>query len=192
MPKQHITREMILNEAFALAREAGPEQVLVKNVARRLGCSVQPLYSYFTDMGALRAALAEHAGAFVRQYVAQRVDPADPFRTTGLAYMRLAREEPHLYRLYMLRSRAGLCSFDDVVLREGNPAAVEYLVHAEGLTARQARRFYADMLVYNLGVSVMLATKGCELAEDEVWAHLDNVYTALLANAKQDGKGKNL
>ena len=54
MPKQRITREMVLDAAFSIAREQGMEQVLVKNIAGRLGCSVQPIYSYCQSMEALR------------------------------------------------------------------------------------------------------------------------------------------
>ena len=43
MPKQRITKEMILEVAFKLARERGYEQVVVKNIAAEMGCSVQPI-----------------------------------------------------------------------------------------------------------------------------------------------------
>ena len=42
MPKQKITKEMVVNAAFELARSGGMEQVLVKSIAEKLGCSVQP------------------------------------------------------------------------------------------------------------------------------------------------------
>ena len=45
MPKQRITREMVVNAAFELARTEGMEHVLVKTIAERLGWSVQPIYS---------------------------------------------------------------------------------------------------------------------------------------------------
>ena len=46
MPTQKITREMIVEAAFELAREQGMEAVQVKAVAAALGCSVQPVYGY--------------------------------------------------------------------------------------------------------------------------------------------------
>ena len=39
MPKQRITKEMVINTAFELARTGGMEQVLVKTIAEKLGCS---------------------------------------------------------------------------------------------------------------------------------------------------------
>ena len=37
MPKQKITKEMVVDAAFQLAREGGMERVLVKEIAARLG-----------------------------------------------------------------------------------------------------------------------------------------------------------
>ncbi len=54
MPKQRITKEMIVDAAFSLARTDGMEQVLIKNIARKLGCSVQPIYSYCENMEGLQ------------------------------------------------------------------------------------------------------------------------------------------
>ena len=42
MPKQRITKEMVVEAAFEIARNDGMEQVLVKNIAEKSGCSVQP------------------------------------------------------------------------------------------------------------------------------------------------------
>ena len=42
---QRITREMVVEAAFRLARERGMEGVLVKELARELHCSVQPIYT---------------------------------------------------------------------------------------------------------------------------------------------------
>ena len=62
MPKQKITREMVVGAAFQLAREGGMERVLVKDIAARLGCSVQPIYSCFRNMGELRRAVEPDGG----------------------------------------------------------------------------------------------------------------------------------
>ena len=57
MPKQRITKEMVVDTAFELARREGVEKVTVKALAESLGCSVQPIYSYCQSMDGLRAEL---------------------------------------------------------------------------------------------------------------------------------------
>ena len=58
MPKQRITKEMVVNAAFEIARDGGMEQVMVKNIADKIGCSVQPIYSYCKNMDGLRMEVA--------------------------------------------------------------------------------------------------------------------------------------
>lgn len=74
MPKQRITREMVVDAAFSIAREQGMEQVLVKHIAARLGCSVQPIYSYCRNMEDLRNAVMQRACEAVRKEVAAYID----------------------------------------------------------------------------------------------------------------------
>lgn len=37
MPKQRITKEMVVNAAFEIARSDGMELVMVKNIAEKIG-----------------------------------------------------------------------------------------------------------------------------------------------------------
>ena len=73
MPKQKITREMVIEAAFDIARREGMEKVIVKNIADKLGCSVQPIYSYCSNMEGLKAALTERTGTFMKEYLAAHI-----------------------------------------------------------------------------------------------------------------------
>ena len=67
MPKQRITKEMVVMTAFEIARNGGMEQVMVKSIANKLGCSVQPIYSYCENMDGLRRDVAEQVDKFVQK-----------------------------------------------------------------------------------------------------------------------------
>ena len=85
MPKQRITKEMVENAAFEIARSSGIEQVMVKTIAKKVGCSVQPIYSYCKNMEGLRKAVREKARAFIRQYVSYHIDTNELFSSKGRA-----------------------------------------------------------------------------------------------------------
>ena len=105
MPKQKVTREMVVEAAFQIAREQGMEQVLVKNLAARLNCSTQPIYSYAENMDQLRQTVEEETLRFVDRFVKKRIDPDDLFRSIGRAHIAFAEEEPHLFKIFILQSR---------------------------------------------------------------------------------------
>ena len=100
MPKQKITREMVVGAAFQLAREGGMERVLVKDIAARLGCSVQPIYSCFRNMGELRRAVELRTADYMADWLSARLDPSSLFQSTGRAYVQFAQEEPELFKLF--------------------------------------------------------------------------------------------
>ena len=118
MPKQKITKEMVVETAFQLAREGGMERVQVKTIAARLGCSVQPIYSYCQSMDGLRRDVFRRVGGFVRDYLAQN---GGGFQSTGRAFVRLAREEPELFKLYTLQPREEVACLDDLYRAEASP-----------------------------------------------------------------------
>ena len=107
MPRQRITKEMVVEAAFSLAREGGMEKVLVKNIAERIGCSVQPVYCYCRNMDGLRADVVEYTGKFIQEYVSERIDSSCLFESVGRAHALLAKEEPHLYTVFFKKEKKG-------------------------------------------------------------------------------------
>lgn len=92
-PKQRITREMILEHAFGMLCQSGMETVNARSIARALGCSTQPIFSYFSSMDDLKQALRERAVAVYAGYVAQ----AESLVDRCVAYVRFAEGEPQLF-----------------------------------------------------------------------------------------------
>ena len=138
MPKQRITKETVVNAAFEIARNSGMEQVMVKNIADKIGCSVQPIYSYCKNMEGLRQDVVDQVGIFIRKYVAEHIDHEDLFASTGRAYICLAKEEPFLFKIFILHQRKGVSSLKDLYEKEagggikdkrfqGKTAAFEYV-----------------------------------------------------------------
>ena len=52
--KVKVTKEMIVDAAFAIAREAGVERINARTVSERLHCSTQPVMYHFATMEALK------------------------------------------------------------------------------------------------------------------------------------------
>jgi len=185
MRKQQITREMVVDAAFEIARRGGMEAVLVKDVAQALKCSVQPIYSYCGSMEGLRQAVEERAAEFVREYVTRRREAGAAFRSTGLAYLRLAQEEPQLYRIFFSRRQEEVHSLEDLYSREADPKRAAVLAEELGLREAAAKELHLHMILYNMGLGFLLAA-GAELKEDEAAAQLEKAYRAFLRQAREE------
>ena len=180
MPKQRINREMVVDAAFSVARREGAAQVLVKRIAEELHCSVQPIYSYLSNMDELRSAVAEKAADHMRAYMAQHINPADPFRSTGYAYVRYAREEPHLFQMFVQRRREYVHTLDDLYGREADVRVPRQIAQSLNISFEKAKELHLNMLIFTTGVGSILATGAEDLPEEEMLQRLENAHRAFL------------
>ncbi len=180
MPKQRITKDIVIAAAFEIARTSGMEQVLVKNIADKIGCSVQPIYSYCNNMEGLRQDVIQQACAFIRDFVAQHLDPNDLFRSTGRAYLQLAEEEPHLFKLFVLHERRGISSLEDLYEAEASPHVPQIIAKALNISISQAKQLHLHMLIYTIGIGTIFSVTTPGISADEIYAQQESAYGAFL------------
>lgn len=186
MPKQRITREMVVDAAFALAREGGMERVLVKDIAARLSCSVQPIYSCFRNMEELRRAVEGRTAQFLADYLSARLAPGDLFRSTGRAYVQLARDEPELFKIFILRRREGVSSLDGLYRAEASPGVADTIAGSLGLDQAAARRLHLDMLIYTVGLGTIFSVSTPGIPAEELYAQQERAYQAFLNHDREE------
>ena len=185
MPKQKITREMVVDAAFHLAREGGMERVLVKDIAARLGCSVQPIYSCFRNMEELRRAAERRTADFMADYLSARLDPDNLFQSTGRAYVQFARDEPELFKLSTLRRREGVPSLDELYDQEASPEVAGAIAAQLGLDRAAARQLHLDMLIYTVGLGTIFSVTTPGIPADEILARQERAYQVFLNHARE-------
>lgn len=186
MPKQKITKEMVVDAAFELAKEGGAENVLVKNIAESLGCSVQPIYSYCSNMEKLKKDVIERISDYFHEYIAERVDKDDLFASTGRLYLRLSKEEPGLFRMYFtgVRSDLNVHSLEELYNTECNPKVTGYISQKYNITEEAARRVQLNMAIYNQGIASMNIASGLQIPIEELEQQLEEAFIAFLNAAK--------
>ena len=55
-PKAKITKEMVIDAAFEVARETGAENINARTVSKKLNCSTQPVMYHFATIEELKKA----------------------------------------------------------------------------------------------------------------------------------------
>ena len=183
MPKQRFTKETVVNAAFEIARNSGMEQVMVKNIADKIGCSVQPIYSYCKNMDSLRQDVVEQTNRFIQEYVAAHIDKDDLFRSTGRLYIRLAQEESHLFRIFILHQRKGISSLNDLYQSETNPHVAEVIASDLHISVAQAKQLHLNMLIYTIGIGTIFSVTTPGISADEIYIQQEAAYEAFLKQA---------
>jgi AcrR family transcriptional regulator len=102
-------REALVETGIAMAREAGPEGVALREVARRVGVSHNAAYRHFADREALLSEIADRGMDLLTEAMETRLATVpgdlDPvaraqarLREVGRAYVEFALAEPGLFR----------------------------------------------------------------------------------------------
>ena len=183
MPKQRITKEMVVNAAFEIARKSGMEQVMVKNIAEKIGCSVQPIYSYCKNMHGLRQDVIEQVNHFIQEYVAAHVNKDDLFRSMGKSYIQLAKEEPDLFKIFILHQREGISSLNDLYQLEANPHTAEIIASELNISVTQAKQLHLNMMIYTIGIGTIFSVTTPGISTDEIYTQQEAAYEAFLKQA---------
>jgi AcrR family transcriptional regulator len=98
-------RQAILTTAMEQTAREGIENLAIRSVATALHLAPNALYRYFANLSALKAALAEESRILllkVLQKAAGAKPPEEAIRSIARAYMRFAREKPHVFALTLL------------------------------------------------------------------------------------------
>ena len=184
-PKVRITREEIIQSALELVRAEGKEAVNARAVANALGCSTQPVFSNFSTMEELEAAVNmaayEHYLAFLRREVEGGKYP--PYKAFGMAYVRFAKEEKALFHLLFLCDRRGQALYPTTDFEE----SVNMIMQAGGITEEQARLLHLEMWTCVHGIGTIMATSFLDLDWELVSTMLSDVYHGLMARYGTEG-----
>ena len=143
-PKVKIQKQEIIEAAVALVRQSGPQAINARSIAAALDCSTQPIFSNFASMDALRLAVVAAADAQYQSYIKREIEKGEypPYKASGMAYIRFAKEEKELFKLLYMRDR----SAEHPPKEAGLSGQLKSLVHnSTGLSGARAGLFHLEM-----------------------------------------------
>lgn len=190
MPKARITREMVVEAAFAVARSRGIEWVNARTVAQALGCSTQPVMYQFATIGDMKRAVYEKADGY---HTARLLDVGDAegeeaLLEIGLNYIRFAIAEPHLFRLLLQSGFAPVRSLPEMLRSQDLRPILAAMGEAMGLEEEKAREIFLTLALFVHGYASLLANNGLDYDEAAAASHLERVYRGALLAAEEEWK----
>src|SRR3989339_1141584 len=150
-PRVNVTSNQILEATFALTREQGYESVNARSIAKRIGCSTQPVFSRFTSMDELKHAFHTYLGEYFNGYVMKRMVGENPFRQVGLAYISFAKEEPNLFRVLFMSDIQKIDGFTGFFSDADNAEVAAQLSQGLGISFEGAQRLYMKSWIFAHG-----------------------------------------
>ena len=99
-----ITKEKIIEVALGMVQKHGADFLSARSIAAELGCSTAPIFTAFSSIEELRAAVFERAYATYEEYAREAADMTPAFKGAGLKYIQFAKEEPELFKMIFMSS----------------------------------------------------------------------------------------
>lgn len=190
-PKPRVTRDMIVEAAVEVVREAGAEAVNVRAVARKLNCSTQPVMYQFASMEDLKRAAYERVDRIHTEFLMRSAGERDPLLEIGLNYIRFAIEEPRLFR-FLFQSgyvrEAGLTEMIDSPELEPVLSAMQAGLEMDG---NGTKKVFLTAAMFAHGYASIIANNNLRFDEDTVAADLERAFTgAVMAVRQEDNKNE--
>ena len=177
-PSVRVTKKELINAAIELVRESGADAINARTLASALNCSTQPVFSNFATMEELRMAVVVTADALYQEYVSRETASGKypPYKASGMAYIRFAKEQKELFKLLYMCDRSG----EDVPAEEQSFTQMTDMVRQNtGVDNDTARLFHLEMWAYVHGVATMFATGFLDLDWELVSKMLTDAYQGL-------------
>ena len=184
-PKVRITKEAIVQTAVSHVRTQGADALNARAIALELGCSTQPIFSNFATMDALRQAVVAAGEVLNQEYIDREMARAEypPYKASGMAYIRFAKEEKELFKLLYMRDRTREVIPEETDLTNQMQS---YVQDQTGLAGNEAKLFHLEMWAYVHGIAVMLATDYLDLD----WPLVSKMITDAYQGLKKQFEGK--
>ena len=177
-----VSKEAIIDAAVEILREDGAAAINARSVAKKLGCSTQPIYLSFRNMDELKAAMTQRAIALhtrhVRDSLRNREDSGySRYSSYGMGFVKFAAEEKQLFRWLYLDGEQSVPHQDDVLL----PEIIAAMLSEYGYTEEQARKLHRDMAYYSYGLAILANTGHLNLTDEALLEAFRREFTALAA-----------
>ena len=176
-PKCRFTREEIIQAALDLTAEKGVGALTARGLAQRLGSAAKPIFGLFANMEEVQQEVVKAANLRYQEYLRQDMSAGryPPYKASGMAYIRFAREQKELFKLLFMRDR----THEEKAAGDELEALLGLIQKNMGLSRDDAYRFHLEMWIYVHGIATMIATAYLEWDMDFISAALTDAYQGL-------------
>ncbi len=178
-PKPRITREMILDAAYAIARKQGAEQINARTIAERLECSTQPVLYHFDHIEDIRREVYRMADEYQTACLMQLPEDQNPMIALGLNYIRFAAEEKLLFRFLCQSDSFQAQSITELTDTPQLLPMLQVFQRETNLTLAQVTMVFRTLMMLVHGCASLLANNTMEYEEAEIVPMLETAFMGM-------------
>ena len=175
-PKVKITKEMIIDAAFCIARTEGANKITARRISEQLQCSTHPILYHYASVEEIKREVYQKADEYHNAYLMKSEEGSDdPMLAIGINYVKFAIEESHLFR-FLFQSNG----FSDSNMLE--------LMDTEELNpiiSAEAKEIFSMLFIYIHGYASLYANNSMVYDEKALITTLNKVFYGAVYAAKE-------
>ncbi len=183
-----VTKEMIIEAAFEIAKEIGSENITARTVSQKLGCSTQPVLYHFKTIEEVRIAAHKRASEFHINYVTNISGKYErPMLEVGMRHIQFAAKERNLFRFLFHSNYYTDVSLSDWLTRENFDSLFSILKRQAKADQQQAYYIFSQIFLVTHGIASLLANNTMVYDEAYCINTLSNAYWGIMYLIKEKG-----
>lgn len=189
-PKAKFIREEIISAAFNIVKRYGMDALTARSLAEELGSSPRPIFTVFNNMEEVQAAVISAANSLYSQYEDEFMAGGNPFKGSGMGYLRFAAEQPKLFQLLFMKEMESVPNLETVLVHLDGyyDKIVNAVMKTYGFSRETAKTVYLHGWIYTHGIASLIATNVCKFTDEEISLMLDEVVGSIVKTFKTEGR----
>ncbi len=176
MPKaSSITKEMIIDTAFEIVRADSFGALTARNIAKKIGCSTQPIYWTYENMEVLKQDVISKMLQFLGVQIGSYQKTGKPFLDLGLGYIRVAFTEPVLFKSFYVDNILNI-KLTDIIPSEMMTTAMKNETEVPDISAEKCNDVAVKSWIFAHGFASLIATGMIEYNEEKIETMLHSFF----------------
>ncbi len=176
-----ITKDMILKTAFDIAREKGLDGISNRELAKKLNCSIRPIYYQFQNVDELYNELYIKIEKYFYKFLMDNMNDDMPkYKQVGINYIKFAKKEKELFKiLFMSEIDLGLNDFITKDMEDFNELS-KLIKISTNLNDEDIESFHIKMWIFSHGLATLVANSTINISDEQLKQLLSLEFQALM------------
>lgn len=185
--KTKVTKEMIVDAAFAIARQAGVKNINARTVSERLHCSTQPVMYHFATIEELKRTVYAKADAYHSEYLMNmKKPPKGAALGIGMNYIRFAIEEPHLFRFLFQSDYFSGATLLELIDADELTPVLSAMQKKLNMNMEQTKKVFLTIFLFAHGYASFIANNALKYDEELICSQLNQAYRGAILAAQEE------
>ncbi len=174
-----ITKEMILDTAFSIARREGLNSISNRRIAKELNSSIRPIYYQFKNTEELKLELWKKIDTYFYDYLLNnKLGNMPLYKQIGINYIRFSRDEKKLFKILFMSDNKLLPS--DFILDTDYMKIKDIIRISTNLSDKDIKSFHLKMWLFTHGIATLSANDTVLFTDKQISDLLSYEFQALM------------